>query len=89
VPSTGEGELPDWPPFAGQRTDEDRVATLKEELAREQLTIRELEARLAEIAGSRAVLNERRRYHQGIRLGVFLGAVALFVVIFLLVAGTH
>ena len=86
--SSDEGQLPDWPPFAQQRTEDDRLATLKEEVAQEQAAIRELEAQLAEVAGNRDVRSEPQRYRRALRFGLFLGVMGwVFVFVLLLPAG--
>jgi anti-sigma factor RsiW len=63
------------PPSAAER-----VAALEAERDRERAAIKELEAKLAEAAANRAVIDERNRFRGMIPLGFFLGV--MFVIVF-------
>ncbi len=68
-------------------TSDERLAALEGERAREQAAIRELEARLAEAAAHRSLMNERERFVRTAQFAFALGGMGLLFVILWLARG--
>jgi ferric-dicitrate binding protein FerR (iron transport regulator) len=66
----------------------ERLEALESERDRERAAVRELEAKLRELAANRAITNERGRYRRAVGLAFILGLVGLIGALYLLLVGS-